>query len=134
VQEAGELFFIQDINVFLYIKKTIDSKKKNRYPVFFLTEGGEARYYDSRLNSLRSSVHVASRCGCLGIVTESSPVIEAPRLVAKVRSSGLLLCTYGSKNNVVENARLQKAYGVDAIIVDKVRLVYSNIDEGTLSL
>ena len=67
-------------------------------------------------------------------MTESSPVIEAPRLVAKVRSSGLLLCTYGSKNNVVENARLQKAYGVDAIIVDKVRLVYSNIDEGTLSL
>lgn len=95
--------------------------------MFFLTEGGTANLYDSRLNSLRSSVHVASRCGCLGIVTVSNPILEAPRLVGKIRESGLLLFTYGSRNNDVESAKLQKAYGVDAIIVDKVKLIYSGL-------
>ena len=97
--------------------------------MFFLTEGGTASLYDARLNSLRSSVHVATRCGCLGIVTASAPVIEAPRLIPKIRSSGLLLFTYGSKNNELDNAKMQKAYGVDAIIVDKVRFVHSGIDK-----
>ncbi len=39
-----------------------------------------------------------------------------------------MLFTYGSENNDVAKAKIQKAYGADAIIVDKVRLVYSGID------
>ena len=94
-----------------------------------MTEAGEGKFYDERLNSLRSAVDVANRCGCLGIVAKSDPIIEAPRLVQKIRKSGLLLFTYGSKNNIVENAKIQTAYGVDAIICDKVRHVYSGIRE-----
>ncbi|KAJ3049678.1 Glycerophosphocholine phosphodiesterase [Rhizophlyctis rosea] len=99
------------------------SLKQNQYPVFFLTEGGSSSTYDVRCNSLIEAARFASRSGCLGIVTQVAPIIEAPNLVRAIRESGLLLFTYGSMNNLVENVKLQKAYGVDAVIVDKVRQV-----------
>jgi glycerophosphodiester phosphodiesterase len=94
-----------------------------------LTEAGTGQYYDERLNSLRSAVDVANRCGCLGIVSASDPIIEAPGLIEKIRKSGLLLFTYGSKNNILENVKIQTRYGADAIICDKVRQIYSGIRE-----
>ncbi len=96
-----------------------------------MTEGGTAQRYDVRLNSLRSSVHVALRCGCLGIVTASEPIIEAPRLIQRIRSNGILLFSYGNLNNTLVNAQVQKAYGVDAIICDKVRLIHSGMNGQT---
>ena len=92
-----------------------------------MTEGGTASRYDVRLNSLKSSVQVARSFGCLGIVTASEPIIEAPRLIQKIRSNGILLFSYGSMNNILQNAQLQKEYGVDGIIVDKVRWIYTGL-------
>ncbi|KAJ3040064.1 Glycerophosphocholine phosphodiesterase [Rhizophlyctis rosea] len=97
--------------------------KQNQFPVFFLTEGGASSTYDKRCNSLMEAVNFASRAGCVGIVTQVAPIVEAPGVVRAIRDSGLLLFTYGSLNNCVENARMQRAYGVDGIIVDKVRQI-----------
>ncbi|KAI9099862.1 Glycerophosphoryl diester phosphodiesterase family-domain-containing protein [Phlyctochytrium arcticum] len=99
------------------------SVKQNHYPVFFLTDGGTEMTFDSRCNSLLDAVRFATRAGCLGIVTKVDPILEAPGLIKAIRESGLLLFTYGGLNNEVENAKLQRDYGVDAIIVDKVKKV-----------
>eukprot|EP00842_Homolaphlyctis_polyrhiza_P006787 jgi/Hompol1/7109/HPOL_000652-RA len=96
-------------------------QKQNKYPVFFLTEGGMAQTVDERLNSLWSAIQVAKRCGCLGIVTLVDPLLKSPALIPTIRRTGLLLFTYGSLSNDVDNCKIQRAYGVDGIIVDKVR-------------
>ncbi|KAJ3182521.1 Glycerophosphocholine phosphodiesterase [Gaertneriomyces sp. JEL0708] len=103
------------------------SMKQNQYPVFFLTEGGTETTYDARCNSLLNAVRFATRAGCLGIVTKVDPILEAPGLIKAIRESGLLLFTYGAMNNEVANAKLQRDYGVDAIIVDKVKRVFSEV-------
>ncbi|KAJ3159222.1 Glycerophosphocholine phosphodiesterase [Geranomyces michiganensis] len=100
------------------------SMKQNVYPVFFLTEGGTEHTSDARCNTLLDAVRFATRAGCLGIVTKVDPILDAPGLVRAIRESGLLLFTYGGKNNVVENVRAQREWGVDAVIVDKVRSVW----------
>ncbi|KAJ3300308.1 Glycerophosphocholine phosphodiesterase [Borealophlyctis nickersoniae] len=107
------------------------SMKQNQYPVFFLTEGGTATTYDMRCNSLLEAVRFATRSGCLGVVTHVAPILEAPGLIRAVREGGLLLFTYGALNNEVENVRLQKAYGVDAVIVDKVKSVVGELQRGS---
>ncbi|KAJ3022091.1 Glycerophosphocholine phosphodiesterase [Thoreauomyces humboldtii] len=103
------------------------SMKQNHYPVFFLTEGGTQHTYDARCNTLLDAVRFATRSGCLGIVTAVNPILQAPGLVRAIRESGLLLFTYGAANNLVQNVRLQKEVGVDAVIVDKVKSVWSEI-------
>ena len=39
----------------------------------------------------------------------------------------LYLLTYGSKNNQVENAKLQLSNGVDSVIVDSVQHIVSKV-------
>lgn len=56
----------------------------------------------------------------MGIVCESSPLVEAPRLISAVRSAGLVLCTYGDRNNDLDAVKVQIANGVAAVIVDHV--------------
>ncbi|KAK5668503.1 Glycerophosphocholine phosphodiesterase [Batrachochytrium dendrobatidis] len=98
-------------------------KKQTKYPVFFLTVGGMEKMCDKRLNSLWNAILFAKRCGCVGIVTEVSPLLLAPRIISTVRRTGLVLFTYGSKNNSVDQCKIQSAYGIDGIIMDKVHHV-----------
>ncbi|KAF9972975.1 Glycerophosphocholine phosphodiesterase [Actinomortierella ambigua] len=97
--------------------------KQPNYPVFFLTDGGTAVMADRRCNSLQEAVRFATSIDLLGIVTASQPIIEAPNLVKGIKQTGLLVFTYGSDNNEVENAKLQRRHGVDAVIVDCVLAV-----------
>ncbi|KAG0242736.1 Glycerophosphocholine phosphodiesterase [Actinomortierella wolfii] len=97
--------------------------KQPNYPVFFLTDGGTAVVADRRCNSLQEAVRFATSIDLLGIVTASQPIIEAPNLVKGIKQTGLLVFTYGSDNNEIENARLQRRHGVDAVIVDCVLAV-----------
>jgi glycerophosphodiester phosphodiesterase len=55
-----------------------------------------------------------------GIVTVSDPLVEAPHLTKTVKENGLLLFSYGHLNNQVECVELQRRFGVDAVIVDKI--------------
>ncbi|KAL7747231.1 Glycerophosphocholine phosphodiesterase [Sorochytrium milnesiophthora] len=88
--------------------------------VFFLTEGGTYKYSDVRCNSLREAVRFAKTVDLIGIVTAADPIVDAPRLIRKIKESGLLLFTYGTLNNNTDLAVLQRDWGVDSLIVDSL--------------
>eukprot|EP01138_Halocafeteria_seosinensis_P014288 gb/GECG01014588.1/.p1 GENE.gb/GECG01014588.1/~~gb/GECG01014588.1/.p1 ORF type:complete len:1842 (+),score=248.99 gb/GECG01014588.1/:1-5526(+) len=105
------------------------SKKQGIYPVFLLTAAGTYLYADPRKNSLRAAVRFAVSNGLLGIVSDSTPLVEAPRLMTEVRNAGLVLCTYGARNNEVNCVKVQVANGVAAVIVDHVAHVTRSLRE-----
>jgi glycerophosphodiester phosphodiesterase len=94
------------------------SLKQPRYPVFFLTQGGSKLCLDCRRNSVPQAIRFAKSVNLLGLVVDAQPLLDEPALVKLVKSSGLLLATYGSPNNEPENVRLQEEMGVDAVISD----------------
>lgn len=99
------------------------ARKQAAHPVFFLTEAGtpDAPLADERMNSLAAAVSFASDAGLFGVVTEVSPLLACPSIITNVQcDAGLVLCTYGRRNNDPEVVRLQQRYGVGAIIVDHV--------------
>ncbi|KAL1919924.1 uncharacterized protein VTP21DRAFT_1856 [Calcarisporiella thermophila] len=102
-------------------------QKQSAYPVLFLTDAGVERMVDSRCNSLCDAVEFACQARLDGIVSASEPIIMAPRLVQKVHEQGLLLFTYGTLNNDAENAKLQRDFGVDAVIVDSVVAIHNSL-------
>ncbi|GJJ70849.1 glycerophosphodiester phosphodiesterase [Entomortierella parvispora] len=103
--------------------------KQPNYPVFFLTDGGTSVLADRRCNSIQGAVRFASSIDLLGIVTHSDPILEAPNLVKGIKESGLLVFTYGAGNNDVDNAKLQRRHGVDAVIVDCVLAVRKGLQQ-----
>lgn len=72
----------------------------------------------------------ANESHLLGIVCHSTPLVEAPRLIRTVQENGLLLFTYGPKNNDVQAVRLQTDHGVDAVIVDSVARIRKGLSSG----
>jgi glycerophosphodiester phosphodiesterase len=92
-------------------------------PVFFLTEGdGGAEAADPRMRSFESALDWAESAGLDGVVTHTSPVLRAPvAAVAAARAKGLLLATYGLRNNTSEAVKVQIEAGVDMIILDDAR-------------
>ncbi|CAG8482851.1 3018_t:CDS:10 [Gigaspora margarita] len=103
--------------------------KQASYPVFFLTDCGITRMADARCNSVQAAIRFANFAGLSGIVTNCEPIIEAPGLVKVIKNAGLLLFTYGTLNNIVANAQLQKRADVDAVIVDSVLRVYKGLQQ-----
>lgn len=101
--------------------------KKVPYPVYFLNDA-RAPTPDSRASSLQSALHFASRWGLDGIVLESTPLVNCPRLVSLAKKRGLGIATYGARNNEVEAVSLQKKNKVEGIIVDRVREVVMNCE------
>lgn len=97
---------------------TMLSLKQPRYPVFFLTQAGSKLYLDSRKNSIPQAIHFAKSISLLGLVVDAQPLLDDPGLIKLIKSSGLLLATYGSLNNEAENVRVQEELGVDAVISD----------------
>ena len=53
-----------------------------------------------------------------GIVAYSDLFLEKKELIKTVTEQGLVLLTWGEKNNISENISLQKKLGVDGIIYD----------------
>ncbi|RUS26593.1 Glycerophosphoryl diester phosphodiesterase family-domain-containing protein, partial [Jimgerdemannia flammicorona] len=103
--------------------------KQPNYPVFFLTDCGYFPQADVRCSSIQEATRFAKAADLLGIVTASEPVLEAPRMVRTIKETGLLLFTYGALNNEVGNAKLQRSFGVDAVIVDSVMAVRRGLQE-----
>ncbi|KAL6055494.1 Glycerophosphocholine phosphodiesterase [Balamuthia mandrillaris] len=94
------------------------SLKQPRYPVLFLTAAGTQVLLDQRMNSLQQAVRFAKSVNLLGIVSKVTPLLMSPSLIKIIKSSGLLLATYGADNNEEENRKLQEKWGVDFIISD----------------
>ncbi|KAJ3342092.1 Glycerophosphocholine phosphodiesterase [Gonapodya sp. JEL0774] len=102
--------------------------KHTTFPVLFLTESHASVSADPRCNSLRAAVEFAKSCGLDGIVSEAGPIVDAPRLIGRVRAEGLVVMTYGGLNNVVENFLLQRRFGADAVILDKVVTIRKGLE------
>lgn len=112
--------------------------KQSQIPVLFLTDAGcNPDVGDVRATSLQEAVRFASRWDLLGIVSVVDPLIKCPRLVGivkgwgkravdkadgdgklkgskdKLGDKGLVCVSYGTGNNVPENAKVSKMIKVD---------------------
>ncbi|KAL6874380.1 hypothetical protein ACP4OV_013400 [Aristida adscensionis] len=96
-------------------------KLQDRYPVYFLTNGGTQIYGDPRRNSLEEAVRLCLAGGLQGVVSEVRAILRQPSAVARIKEAKLSLLTYGQLNNVPEAVYVQHLMGVDGVIVDLVR-------------
>lgn len=101
----------------------IMTMKQPSFPVLFLTEAGVNPMADVRASSLQCAIRFAKNWNLFGIVSDALPLVYCPRLAGVVKASGLACFTYGTANNDPENAKLEIAAGVDAVIVDSVLAV-----------
>ncbi|CAG8572078.1 3742_t:CDS:10 [Paraglomus brasilianum] len=103
--------------------------KQPNYPVFFLSNIGTVNMADARCQSIQRAIRFAKSADLLGIVVRSDPVLEAPQLIKTTKETGLLVFTYGARNNDVECAKFQKKLGVDAVIVDSVLAIRNGLQQ-----
>ncbi|GLT57377.1 hypothetical protein SLA2020_303550 [Shorea laevis] len=104
-------------------------KLQNKYPVFFLTNGGTEIYYDARRNSLEEAIKLCLEGGLHGIVSEVKGVFGNPGAVTKIKEANLSLLTYGKLNNVAEAVYVQHLMGVDGVIVDLVKEITEAVSD-----
>lgn len=109
------------------------SLKQPSIPILFLTQGGSYKMADVRASSLQNAIRFARSWNLLGIVSDANPIVEAPRLVQVVKSSGLVCVTYGVENNDPANAKIEMDAGVDAVIVDNVLAVRKGLTKEALN-
>ncbi|AEO71495.1 92e4c9ee-7a10-4609-b83e-85c30042bac6 [Thermothielavioides terrestris] len=96
------------------------SFKQPNIPILFLTDAGTTHVGDIRASSLQEAIRFASRWNLLGIVSNSEPFVNSPRLVRVVKQHGLVCVSYGVQNNNTELVQRQVNEGIDAVIVDSV--------------
>lgn len=75
------------------------SFKQPNFPIMFLTDAGTSPVGDVRASSLQEAIRFASRWNLLGIVSNTEPFTNSPRLVRVVKQHGLVCVSYGSENN-----------------------------------
>ena len=75
----------------------------------------------------QAAIRFAKFADLLGIVTLSDPVLDAPLLINAVKEQGLLLFTYGGRNNDVKNVDVQRKLGVNAVIVDRILPIVNSL-------
>ncbi|KAI3875772.1 hypothetical protein MKX03_023695 [Papaver bracteatum] len=95
-------------------------KLQNRYPVYFLTEGGTEIYTDVRRNSLDEAIKFCLENGLQGIVSDVRGLLRNQEAVSRIKEAHLSLLTYGELNNVREAVYVQYLMGVEGVIVDFV--------------
>ncbi|KAJ5799446.1 uncharacterized protein N7518_001514 [Penicillium psychrosexuale] len=103
--------------------------KQDIYPVLFITNAGKLPMSDMemRASSLQAAVRFSKRWNLAGIVFASETLILCPRLVGYVKRSGLVCGSYGSLNNIPENAKIQQTAGLQILMADNVRLIASTL-------
>ena len=107
--------FDPDTCLMLHLKQTL-------YPVFFLTEGGTLgrNALDVRTASLEGAVRFARRRNFFGVISRATPLLKDVALIDFVKTSGLLLGTFGGENNELENVQTQERKRVDLIVSDHI--------------
>jgi glycerophosphodiester phosphodiesterase len=75
------------------------SFKQPNIPILFLTDAGTSPVGDIRASSLQEAIRFASRWNLLGVVSNSEPFVNSPRLVRVVKQNGLVCVSYGALNN-----------------------------------
>lgn len=82
--------------------------KQRKYPVMFITNAGKPPMTDMemRASSLQAAVRFGRRWNLAGIVFACESLIMCPRLISYVKRSGLVCGSYGTLNNIPENAKV----------------------------
>lgn len=75
------------------------SFKQPNFPIMFLSDAGTSPVGDVRASSLQEAIRFASRWNLLGIVSDTEPFTNSPRLVRVVKQHGLVCVSYGTENN-----------------------------------
>jgi len=107
------------------------SQKQPRFPVLFLLclghgipvgEGDEEiEGYDPRCQSLEVATRFAKSVRLQGVICDAASVLSAPEYyVSTTHEASLLLMTYGADNMDAQKRQIQKAAGVDSLIMDNV--------------
>lgn len=99
--------------------------KQRTYPVLFLNDSRvSGPPGDRRAASLQQALRFARRWRLAGVVMAAEPLVAAPALVRRVvKARGLFCASYGALNDVPALARAQAAAGLDALVVNNVRLI-----------
>ncbi|KAJ3225625.1 phosphate system positive regulatory protein pho81 [Chytriomyces hyalinus] len=71
---------------------------------------------DRRCGSIKEAIRFAKRSHFLGVMCEATPLIQVPALITTIKQSGLMLASFGSKNQDSRNVAVQENGGVDAIM------------------
>lgn len=121
-QERPVIFSSFQPDVALLMKKL-----QHKYPVYFLTNGGNEIYDDVRMNSLEEAKKLAVAGGLDGVVSEVKGIFRNPSVVREIKESNLSLLTYGKLNNVPEAVHVQYLMGVEGVIVDLVQEIASAV-------
>ncbi|CAA6660000.1 unnamed protein product [Spirodela intermedia] len=104
-------------------------KLQSKYPVFFLTNGGNEAYSDERRNSLDEAIKHCVASQLHGIVSEVRGVFRNPSLIPRIKEFNLCLLTYGQLNNVAEAVYMQHLMGIDGVIVDLVQEITEAVSD-----
>lgn len=105
------------------------SFKQPNFPIMFLTDAGTSPVGDVRASSLQEAIRFASRWNLLGIVSNTEPFTNSPRLVRVVKQHGLVCVSYGVENNDSLMVQRQVKEGIDAVIVDSVLAIRKGLTE-----
>ncbi|KAI1323331.1 Glycerophosphoryl diester phosphodiesterase family-domain-containing protein [Xylariaceae sp. FL0255] len=107
------------------------SLKQKAYPVMLITNAGKLPSIDleRRAASLQAALRFARLWSLTGLVLACEPFISCPRFVKFVKQSGLVCASYGLRNSVPDDVRIQASAGLDIIIVDRVRAVVKTLEE-----
>ncbi|KAB8073559.1 GDPD-domain-containing protein [Aspergillus leporis] len=107
--------------------------KQRMYPVMFITNAGKPPMTDMemRASSMQAAIRFAKRWGLAGIVFASETLIACPRLIGYVKSSGLVCGSYGTQNNIPQNAKVQAAAGIDTLMADRVGLISAALNSAS---
>lgn len=100
-------------------------RKQAQYPVLLLTDGG---ILGGTGACLHDSLRYAISFRLQGIVCEASCLLLAPRIIKHLQRHGLAVFSYGTQNNEPEQVKVQLEYGINGLIVDKIRKIVESLN------
>ncbi|XP_065365504.1 glycerophosphocholine phosphodiesterase GPCPD1-like [Calliphora vicina] len=104
--------------------------KQNRYPILFIIQDtlNEAQYLDPRGTTILSGIYFANAMELLGIIVNSTDIMETPGIVSDIHERDLCVFSWGKQNRTEDTRKYLKALGVDGIICDRVNHVVEPMD------
>ena len=108
------------------------ASKQATFPVFFLTEGGETIYLDSRCNSIEEAIKFVQVNNLQGIISDSTPLLRDKGLIESVIDEQIPLMSYGSALGDSEIVQLMEKKGLVGLCCDKISSVIKNYEESIL--
>jgi glycerophosphoryl diester phosphodiesterase len=98
--------------------------KQRAYPVLLIHAAKrEQDSTDYRTHTLAPGILHCRKNHLFGVVSHTTALVSAPRIILPVHRANLVLLTYGSNNNSLADVLQQYESGVDTVISDHVGYV-----------